>query len=99
MKKIELSGLKVSEACLGAMNFGTSTSEENSFAVLDAFVERGGNFIDTSNNYAHWLGTGDESKLRSANGFVVEAAETNWSLPRKWASIATAKGRVLKKNR
>ena len=74
MKKIELSGLKVSEACLGAMNFGTSTSEENSFAVLDAFVERGGNFIDTSNNYAHWLGTGDESEttlgkwLRSRGG-------------------------------
>ena len=62
MKKIDLNGLKVSEVCLGAMNFGTSTSEENSFAVLDAFVERGGNFIDTSNNYAHWLGTGDESE-------------------------------------
>lgn len=62
MKKIDLNGLKVSEVCLGAMNFGTSTSEENSFAVLDAFVEHGGNFIDTSNNYAHWLGTGDESE-------------------------------------
>lgn len=74
MKKIELNGLNVSEVCLGAMNFGTSTSEENSFAVLDAFVERGGNFIDTSNNYAHWLGTGDESEttlgkwLRSRGG-------------------------------
>lgn len=62
MKKIDLNGLKVSEVCLGAMNFGSSTSEENSFAVLDAFVEHGGNFIDTSNNYAHWLGTGDESE-------------------------------------
>lgn len=62
MKKIEISGLSVSEACLGAMNFGTSTDEESSFAVLDAFVGRGGNFIDTSNNYAHWQGSGDESE-------------------------------------
>ena len=62
MKKIEISGLSVSEACLGAMNFGTSTDEESAFAVLDAFVGRGGNFIDTSNNYAHWLGSGDESE-------------------------------------
>ncbi len=74
MKKIDLNGLKVSEVCLGTMNFGTSTSEENAFAVLDAFIERGGNFIDTSNNYAHWLGTGDESEttlgkwLRSRGG-------------------------------
>ena len=63
MKKIEISGLSVSEACLGAMNFGTSTDEESAFAVLDAFVGRGGNFIDTSNNYAHWLGSGDESEI------------------------------------
>lgn len=62
MKKITISGLEVSEVCLGAMNFGTSTSEKDSYAVLDAFVDNGGNFIDTSNNYAHWLGTGDESE-------------------------------------
>jgi aryl-alcohol dehydrogenase-like predicted oxidoreductase len=44
------------------MNFGTSTSKEDAYRSLDAFVEMGGNFIDTSNNYAHWLGTGDESE-------------------------------------
>lgn len=63
MKKVNLSGLNVSEICLGAMNFGTAVDEKNSFAVLDAFVAEGGNFIDTSNNYAHWAGTGDESEL------------------------------------
>ncbi len=63
MKKILLpNGLNVSPVCLGAMNFGTTTSEEDSFKVLDAFVDMGGNFIDTSNNYAHWAGTGDESE-------------------------------------
>ena len=55
-------GLKVATAALGAMNFGTGMTKEESYAVLDRYVELGGNFIDTSNNYAHWAGTGDESE-------------------------------------
>ncbi|MBQ8357371.1 MAG: aldo/keto reductase [Clostridia bacterium] len=64
MKKIQLSnGLCVAPAALGAMNFGTTTSKEDAYRVLDAYMDMGGNFIDTSNNYAHWAGTGDESEL------------------------------------
>jgi aryl-alcohol dehydrogenase-like predicted oxidoreductase len=63
MNKINLpSGLTVSPVALGAMNFGTTTSAEQAYAVLDAYMDFGGNFIDTSNNYAHWAGTGDESE-------------------------------------
>lgn len=63
MKKIMLpNGLKVSEVALGAMMFGSTTSEKESYATLDAYMDVGGNFIDTSNNYAHWAGTGDESE-------------------------------------
>ena len=63
MKKITLpNGLTVAPVALGAMNFGTGTDKEASFRVLDAYCELGGNFIDTSNNYAHWAGTGDESE-------------------------------------
>jgi len=63
MEYIKLqNGLTVAPAVLGAMNFGTTTSKEASYDVLDAYVEMGGNFIDTSNNYAHWAGTGDESE-------------------------------------
>lgn len=63
MNKIQLpNGLSVSPAALGAMNFGTTTSKKDAYAVLDAYVDFGGNFIDTSNNYAHWQGTGDESE-------------------------------------
>ena len=63
MKTVKLSnGLEVAGACLGAMNFGTSTSVSDSMRVLDAYLDAGGNFIDTSNNYAHWAGTGDESE-------------------------------------
>ena len=63
MEKVVLSnGLTVSSVALGAMNFGSTTSKENAYDVLDAYIDRGGNFVDTSNNYAHWAGTGDESE-------------------------------------
>lgn len=63
MKKILLpNGLNVSEVALGAMMFGSTTSKKESYEVLDAYLDMGGNFIDTSNNYAHWAGTGDESE-------------------------------------
>lgn len=55
---------QVSVLGLGAMLFGTGTDEERSFRVLDRFVEAGGTFIDTSNNYAFWYGStqGGESE-------------------------------------
>ena len=64
MEKILLADkrLEVSSICLGAMNFGTTTDKDSAYRVLDTYIERGGNFIDTSNNYAHWAGTGDESE-------------------------------------
>ena len=46
---------KVSVLSLGAMLLGTLTDEATSFAVLDRYVEAGGTFIDTSNNYAFWV--------------------------------------------
>ncbi|WP_454818999.1 aldo/keto reductase [Labrys neptuniae] len=49
------SGLRVSPLCLGAMTFGEDfgwgASEENSHAMLSAYLERGGNFVDTANIY------------------------------------------------
>lgn len=47
-------GLKVSELCLGTMQFGWTTDEEKAFAVMDAFLEAGGNFIDTADIYSNW---------------------------------------------
>ncbi|MFI9583338.1 aldo/keto reductase [Streptomyces sp. NPDC052236] len=46
---------EVSVLSLGAMLFGTVTDEATSFAILDRYVEAGGTFIDTSNNYAFWI--------------------------------------------
>ncbi|MEU1811170.1 aldo/keto reductase [Micromonospora aurantiaca (nom. illeg.)] len=55
---------EVSALSLGAMLFGTATDEATSFAVLDRYVEAGGTFIDTSDNYAFWHngGQGGESE-------------------------------------
>jgi aryl-alcohol dehydrogenase-like predicted oxidoreductase len=48
-------GMRVSELCLGAMTFGRETSEEDSRAILDRFVELGGNFIDTADVYSRGI--------------------------------------------
>jgi aryl-alcohol dehydrogenase-like predicted oxidoreductase len=52
MRFMGKTGLQVSELCLGAMTFGRESTEETSRQILDAFVEAGGNFIDTADVYA-----------------------------------------------
>lgn len=47
--------LSVSPLCLGGNVFGWTADEQRSFAVLDAYVEGGGNFIDTADTYSTWL--------------------------------------------
>jgi NDP-hexose C3-ketoreductase / dTDP-4-oxo-2-deoxy-alpha-D-pentos-2-ene 2,3-reductase len=51
------SGLSVSRLVLGTMNFGPETSEEDSFAIMDAAHENGLNFFDTANRYGGRGGT------------------------------------------
>ena len=54
-KLLGKSGLRVSEICLGTMTFGEDfgwgSSREESRRVFDAFVDAGGNFLDTANHY------------------------------------------------
>ncbi|ETI64235.1 aldo/keto reductase [Sphingobium sp. C100] len=56
------SGLRVSPLCLGTMTFGTTpgwgTEQAEAKSMVDLFIERGGNFIDTANYYGDsedWL--------------------------------------------
>lgn len=51
-------GLKVSRLCLGTMNFGPHTSEEDSYAIMDKALELGINFFDTANVYGWKRGEG-----------------------------------------
>ena len=55
-RKLGNSGLSVSNLILGTMGFGTETPEEESFAILDAFLDAGGNMIDTSDVYGRRVG-------------------------------------------
>jgi aryl-alcohol dehydrogenase-like predicted oxidoreductase len=55
-KLLGKTGLRVSELCLGAGTFGTNwgtlgSDKDESKRIFDAFVQAGGNFLDTSNRY------------------------------------------------
>jgi len=61
------SGIAVSEICLGILPYGTKVDRDTAFALLDAYYEAGGRFIDTANNYSMWhaggIGTESETVL------------------------------------
>jgi len=45
------SGLRVSRLCLGTMLFGTQCDEPAAFAIMDAALEQGIDFLDTADTY------------------------------------------------
>ncbi|MCU1678729.1 MAG: aldo/keto reductase [Frankiales bacterium] len=57
------SGLSVSRLCLGTMNFGPKTTEDDSFAIMDRALEHGINFFDTANVYGWVKGEGITEKI------------------------------------
>ena len=65
MKHVHLgrSGLKVSNLCLGTMNFGPHSTEAESFAIMDKALELGINFFDTANVYGWKPGEGVTEKI------------------------------------
>ena len=52
------SGLSVSRLCLGTMNFGPETTEEDSYTIMDRALDVGINFFDTANVYGWKKGEG-----------------------------------------
>lgn len=48
-------GLKVSELCLGTMQFGWTADEPRSLQILQASFDAGINFIDTADIYSRWV--------------------------------------------
>lgn len=57
MKKttINNTNLEITPINLGGNVFGWTLDEKESFALLDAFVAKGGNFIDTADMYSYWV--------------------------------------------
>jgi aryl-alcohol dehydrogenase-like predicted oxidoreductase len=58
MVKIGSSDLDVTRLCLGGNVFGWTADRDTSFAVLDAYVAAGGNFVDTADSY-FWRAPGN----------------------------------------
>ncbi len=56
--KLGRTGLKVSRLCLGTMNFGPQTTEEDSYAIMDHALELGINFFDSADVYGWKKGEG-----------------------------------------
>lgn len=83
-KLLGKSGLRVSELCLGTMTFGEDwgwgASKDESRQIFDAFVQAGGNFIDTANGYT------DGSSEKIVGDFIAADRErfvvaTKYSFP------------------
>lgn len=67
-RRLGRTGLKVSELCLGTMQFGWTTDENNSVDVLEAYMAAGGNFVDTADVYTTWgskglAGAGESERI------------------------------------
>lgn len=65
MRPLGTSGIEVAPLALGGNVFGWTADEATSFRVLDAFVDAGGNMIDTADVYSAWVpgNTGGESEM------------------------------------
>lgn len=82
-KLLGRSGLKVSELCLGTMGFGTEAGwgadKDTSFAIMEAYANAGGNFLDTANIYK--IGTSE----RIIGEFVSPRDRDYWVIATKYS--------------
>jgi len=64
MTRISNSDLDIYPLVLGGNVFGWTADEPTSFELLDAFVDAGGDMIDTADGYSHWFdrNSGGESE-------------------------------------
>jgi aryl-alcohol dehydrogenase-like predicted oxidoreductase len=84
-RRLGQSGLKVSELCLGTMQFGWTADEKTSLEVLNAAYEAGIKFIDTADVYSRWADGNP--------GGIAESIIGNWikqsHIPRDQLILAT----------
>ncbi|MES3004162.1 MAG: aldo/keto reductase [Pseudomonadota bacterium] len=84
LTRLGTTGLKVSRMCMGTMTFGGQTDEPGAFAILDAAVEAGVNFIDVANVYP----MGSDGELRGETERIVG----RWLKGKRHKYILTTKG-------
>lgn len=101
LRKLGSSDLQVFPLALGGNVFGWTADEAQSFAVLDAYVAAGGNFLDTADAYSAWIpgNEGGESETvigkwlaaRSNRSDIVVATKVGAHPAYKGLSAATIK--------
>jgi aryl-alcohol dehydrogenase-like predicted oxidoreductase len=84
-------GIRVSELCMGTMQFGWTADEPTSYRILSAGFEAGINFLDTADIYSRWA--------EGNPGGVAETITGTWikkeGIPRHHLVIATkVRGRI-----
>jgi len=91
---LKATGFEVFPLCLGGNVFGWSASESESFHVLDAFYEAGGNFIDTADMYSEWKvgNVGGESETIIGKWVKSRGVRNDVVIATKVAKLSTRKG-------
>ncbi len=85
------SGLQVSRLCLGTMNFGPTTAEDDAHRIMDAALEAGVNFVDTANVYGwgenkgwtesiigRWFASSPDRRRRTVLATKVYGSMSDW---------------------
>src|SRR3984957_1456001 len=98
-RKLGNTGIAVGKIALGTMYFGSETPEADAFAILDTFIEAGGNLVDTANVYVngvseqvigHWFAARprdvtDNVVLATKGRFNFQSQDVNAvGLSRRW---------------
>ena len=104
MTRIPTTDIDTVPLCLGGNVFGWTADREASFAILDAFVEGGGDFIDTADVYSSFVegNVGGESETiigdwmaeRGNRDEIVIATKTGLQAPYKGLSRDAIRGGV-----
>jgi aryl-alcohol dehydrogenase-like predicted oxidoreductase len=73
LRKLGSSDLQVFPLALGGNVFGWTADQDRSFAVLDAYTEAGGNFVDTADVYSAWADGNQGGESETILGTWLEA--------------------------
>ena len=94
------SGVSVSRLCLGTMNFGAATGEDDAHQIMDTAHESGINFFDTSNTYGrpradgvteqiigNWFASGGGRRERTVLATKVYGGKGEWPNDRYLSAV------------
>jgi aryl-alcohol dehydrogenase-like predicted oxidoreductase len=94
MIKLNKTELEVSKLCFGGNVFGWTADETQSQAILNRFLELGGNFIDTADVYSAWKegNNGGESETIIGNWIASKGNRDQVVIATKVAMLESRKG-------